>query len=87
MESDKFCFSGVKWIYQQSRELGRFGSAPQRVGIESVIVLCKGCQHSWHAGQHGTGRLLNVLGGVIVSCPSCAARESVQGSLFEQKPT
>ncbi len=77
IESSKFYFSDVEWLYLQSQEIGQTAKAPIKGGVKAVIVVCKNCSHRWHASEYGKGKLLHVIGGVIVACPSCETEEQV----------
>lgn len=85
IESEKFSFCDIQWIYRKSREITENPSSPVRTGVQSATVACKECCHVWAARQHGEGKLLGTLGGVIVTCPSCGSEEHVKGRTFEEK--
>ena len=73
-ETDQFVIDKVQWAYAQSREITgdrMQRQGPVRVGVESMVVVCKNCSHKWRAIEgHG---LVPVIGGTHVTCPSCGA--------------
>lgn len=73
--SSQFNFSSMVYKLARSREIGST-TPPQRVGVTSASVGCA-CGYSW-TGKAGAG-IDGVLGGVLVTCPSCGACESVSG--------
>lgn len=73
--SNQFNFSSIVYKIVRSREIGSANS-PQRVGVTSALVDCA-CGFSWTA-RAGAG-IDGVLGGSLVTCPSCGACESVSG--------
>jgi len=73
--STQFVFSGIRYITQQSREIGS-NAPPRRVGVSSATVTCA-CGHQWMATS--ARDLRGVLGGVHVQCPACRADATIPG--------
>jgi hypothetical protein len=71
----QFKFSRIVYKTAQSREIGS-NEPPRRVGVASAQVDCA-CSYSWSA-RPGAG-IDGVLGGLLVTCPSCRSSESVGG--------
>jgi len=77
--TSQFTFSSISHKTATSREIGS-NAPPKRVGVNSATVACS-CGHTWPA-RSGSG-LDGVLGGILVTCPSCRASELVNGREFD----
>ena len=53
-----------------------------RTGVHGAIATCTGCGNVWQATDRYRGGLNNVVGGVLVTCPSCSAHDLVRVSAF-----
>ena len=78
--SDKFKFADVARIYHESREVSRHRRAPSEGGVARATVTCKGCKKRWRALGFKDG-----MNGIIVTCPFCAAEETVPLAVFDQR--
>jgi hypothetical protein len=74
-DTPQFIFNDPKYREERSGEISRVRRPSTHV-LVSVTVGCK-CGHLWRA-QRAQG-LDSVVGGYLVSCPSCHASESVSG--------
>jgi hypothetical protein len=79
-ETQLFKLSNIEWLYQTSKEISPHPKGPVKVGVKSLTATCKSCNFSWQAAQYGEGKLMHILGGFVVSCPSCKIEESIKGS-------
>lgn len=72
-ETDEFILADVAWNYVQSKEItaDRMPPAAVKSGLSSALVICKGCDHTWMARPNGAGNFHQVLGGILITCPSC----------------
>jgi predicted RNA-binding Zn-ribbon protein involved in translation (DUF1610 family) len=82
-ESEKFAFTNVRLLYQESNELhaDRQPRPPLVVGISAVDVFCKACGHLWTAREYGEGRFRNAAGHFLFDCPECGADEGVRAAV------
>lgn len=71
--SEQFKISSIRYKTAQSREIGS-DEPPQRVGVNSAYIECA-CGNAWTASPR-LG-IAGVLGGALVTCPSCGASERV----------
>lgn len=79
IETDNFIFTEVQWIEKKSREVGRNNLLKMRVGIKSASVFCSNCNYQWATSEYGEHKIIKVIGGLIVTCPSCGTEEKVSG--------
>lgn len=69
-EKKQFLLGRVENIVQRSKEIGN--NAEVVVGVREAEVTCS-CGHTWVATDGKD--LLNVVGGVHLTCPVCKASE------------
>lgn len=67
-DQKQFTLGRVENVLQRSKEIG--SNKSYAVAVRSVEVACA-CGHAWTA-REGNG-LQNVIGGVQLTCPKCAA--------------
>lgn len=76
--NSQFTIGHVEHIVQKSKEIG--SDALTVVGVRSAEISCA-CGHHWMASD-GNGLRNGVMGGPVVTCPSCGASEQVHIRLF-----
>ena len=79
-ETNMFNLSNIERLCQPSKENSPHAKEPVKVGIKKLTAICKTCNFSWQAGQYRQDGLQHIAGGVVLTCPSCKAEESVKGS-------
>ena len=77
VQTEKFFLGDIEWNQAASRELSSSPPSIVRTGLRAVLAVCKTCQHSWRATEHGAGRFRPGLGSVNIECPSCKTSENV----------
>lgn len=82
IESEKFVFSSVQPLWQESREITTNPRPPVKVGISALDVCCKACSHSWTSHSYGEGRFAAAVGNYLFTCPSCGSEEGVKASVL-----
>lgn len=81
VETEKFIITGVDATHSQSREITADPRFPQKTGIKTATVFCKGCDNLWTARTFGEGCFNTAFGSFIFKCPNCRAEEGVKASV------
>jgi hypothetical protein len=76
--TEKFVIGRVDHIEQGSKEIG--SSARYKVGVRTALIVCRNCQHTWHANERAG--LRQAMGAVQIECPECRATEQIHPSVF-----
>lgn len=78
IDTDKFRFSSVRPCFLESQEVvdGQ-RKAPVVSGIASTEIECKACNHKWTAVRQKDASFRLIVGGALVTCPSCRTNDVV----------